>query len=129
MTVRDTEPSAIPQAGSQKDSPGGVPSKPEANAELRGLVERDYEHGFVTDIDQEFLPPGLNEDVVRAISAKKDEPAWLLEWRLDAYRKWLSSMNGKAPTRRVPIDHSVYSWKGYHSWADRVRQTWKPEDN
>jgi hypothetical protein len=53
----------------------------------------------------------------------RDQQGW------DAYRKWLSSMNGKAPTRRVPIDHSVYSWKGYHSWADRVRQTWKPEDN
>ena len=41
----------------------------------------------------------------------------------DAYRKWLTSMNG------APIDHSIYSWKGYHSWADRVRQTWKPEEN
>jgi hypothetical protein len=47
----------------------------------------------------------------------------------EAYRKWLSSMNGKQQSRRAPIDHSVYSWKGYHSWADRVRQAWKSEDN
>lgn len=47
----------------------------------------------------------------------------------DAYRKWLSSMNGKPQTRRVPIDHSVYSWKGYQSWADRVRDAWDSEDS
>src|ERR1043165_7463936 len=47
-----------------------------------------YKHGFVTEIDQEFAPKGLNEDVVRFISAKKDEPAWMLEWRLEAFRRW-----------------------------------------
>src|SRR5271166_1686188 len=49
-----------------------------------------YEHGFVTDIDQEFAPKGLSEDTVRFISAKKDDPAWMLEWRLEAYRRWLT---------------------------------------
>lgn len=47
----------------------------------------------------------------------------------EAYRKWLSSMSGKPRSRRASIDHSVYSWKGYHSWADRVRQSWKSEDS
>ena len=47
----------------------------------------------------------------------------------EAYRKWLASMNTRPQGRRVPVDHSVYSWKGYHSWADRVRQSWKPEEN
>lgn len=47
----------------------------------------------------------------------------------EAYRKWLSSVNGKSRSRRAPVDHSVYSWKGYHSWADRVRQSWKPEES
>ncbi|PLX39254.1 MAG: Fe-S cluster assembly protein SufB [Hyphomicrobiales bacterium] len=47
-----------------------------------------YKYGFVTDIESEFAPKGLNEDVVRFISAKKNEPEWLLEWRLDAYRRW-----------------------------------------
>ena len=50
--------------------------------------KRDYKYGFVTDIEQEFAPPGLNEDIVRFISAKKGEPEWLLEWRLKAYRQW-----------------------------------------
>jgi Fe-S cluster assembly protein SufB len=49
-----------------------------------------YKHGFVTDIDQEFAPKGLNEDIVRFISAKKDEPEWMLEIRLDAFRRWLA---------------------------------------
>ena len=49
-----------------------------------------YKYGFVTDIDAEFAPKGLNEDIVRFISAKKEEPAWLLEWRIKAYRHWLT---------------------------------------
>jgi Fe-S cluster assembly protein SufB len=48
-----------------------------------------YEHGFVTEIETEFAPKGLSEDIVRFISAKKNEPEWMLEWRLDAYRRWL----------------------------------------
>ena len=47
-----------------------------------------YKHGFVTDIEQDFAPKGLSEDIVRFISAKKDEPAWMLEWRLQAFRRW-----------------------------------------
>ena len=53
------------------------------------FVQQKYRHGFVTDIESETVPPGLNEDVVRWISARKNEPEWLLEWRLDAYRRWL----------------------------------------
>ncbi len=49
-----------------------------------------YKHGFVTDIDQEFAPKGLSEATVRFISAKKGEPEWMLEWRLEAYRRWLA---------------------------------------
>ena len=50
---------------------------------------REYKYGFVTDIDSEFAPKGLDESIVRYISEKKEEPKWLLEWRLEAYRKWL----------------------------------------
>ena len=53
------------------------------------LVEQKYQHGFVTDIESDTLPPGLSEDVIRAISARKNEPEWLLEWRLKAYEHWL----------------------------------------
>ena len=52
------------------------------------VVGKEYEHGFTTDVEQEFVPKGLNEDIIRLISAKKNEPGWLLEFRLDAFRKW-----------------------------------------
>ena len=55
---------------------------------LKEYAEKDYRYGFVTEIEADDLPPGLNEDVVRAISAKKKEPEWLTEWRLKAYRMW-----------------------------------------
>ena len=55
---------------------------------LAAAAEKEYSEGFVTDIEQEFVPKGLNEDIIRTISAKKEEPEWLLEFRLDAFRKW-----------------------------------------
>jgi len=57
--------------------------------EIQNLTGQDYKYGFVSDIEAETVPPGLSEDVVRLISAKKGEPEWLLEWRLKAYRHWL----------------------------------------
>jgi Fe-S cluster assembly protein SufB len=60
---------------------------PQTDLEL--LATQDYKYGFVTDIEEETVAPGLNEDVIRLISAKKGEPEWLLEWRLKAYRHWL----------------------------------------
>lgn len=56
---------------------------------LESLANREYKYGFVTDIEADSLPPGLNEDVVKAISLKKGEPEFMLEWRLKAYRNWL----------------------------------------
>jgi Fe-S cluster assembly protein SufB len=58
--------------------------------DLEALVGRKYEHGFFTDIESDTLPPGLNEDVIRIISAKKAEPEFMLNWRLKAYRHWLT---------------------------------------
>ena len=55
---------------------------------LAAAVEKEYSEGFITDIEQEFIPKGLNEDIIRLISAKKEEPEWLLEFRLEAFRKW-----------------------------------------
>lgn len=59
-----------------------------AEKDLTSLVQREYKEGFVTDIDADTLPPGLNEDVIKVISSKKDEPEFLLEWRLEAYKRW-----------------------------------------
>src|SRR5690242_17673040 len=57
---------------------------------LEQLVNKPYEHGFRTDIEAETAPKGLNEDTIRLISSKKNEPEWLLEFRLKAYRHWLT---------------------------------------
>ena len=57
---------------------------------VRSLEADKYKYGFDSDIEQEFAPKGLNEDIVRYISEKKDEPQWLLDWRLEAYRRWLT---------------------------------------
>jgi len=57
---------------------------------IHNLVNQPYKHGFVTDIESEVVPKGLNEDIIRLISSKKEEPEWLLEFRLSAYRHWLT---------------------------------------
>ena len=57
---------------------------------IQELAQSEYKYGFVTEIESETIPKGLNEDVVRLISSKKKEPEWLLEWRLKAYRHWLT---------------------------------------
>ena len=55
---------------------------------LDSIADKEYEHGFVTNVEQEFIPKGLNEDIIRLISAKKEEPEWMLEFRLKAFRRW-----------------------------------------
>src|SRR5438309_6041332 len=61
-----------------------------ATSTIQELANREYQHGFFTDIESETVPPGLSEEIVRLISAKKGEPDWLLDWRLKAYRHWLT---------------------------------------
>jgi len=78
---------------------------------LETLVNRKYEHGFVTDIPTDTFPPGLDEDVVRAISARKNEPEFLLEWRLRAYRQWLEMTEPTwAHVHYDPIDFNSISY-------------------
>lgn len=81
------------------------------NAQLEEFALREYKHGFVTDIEADTIAPGLSEDVVRLISSKKAEPEWLLEWRLKAYRHWLTLEEPKWHNiKYLPIDYqaSVY---------------------
>jgi Fe-S cluster assembly protein SufB len=79
---------------------------------INNLLKREYEHGFVTNIESESLPPGLSEDVVRWISAKKNEPEFMLEWRLKAYRHWLTlkEPHGWANLKYNPIDYQAISY-------------------
>ncbi|MBW1755041.1 MAG: Fe-S cluster assembly protein SufB [Deltaproteobacteria bacterium] len=60
-----------------------------ATEQIDDILKKSYDAGFVTDIEQEYAPPGLSEEIVAFISKKKEEPEWLLEWRLKAYRRWL----------------------------------------
>jgi Fe-S cluster assembly protein SufB len=74
--------------------------------ELDPFVNRQYKHGFVSDVQADALPPGLDEDVIRAISARKGEPPFMLEWRLAAYRHWLTLTEPQWGTvRHEPIDY------------------------
>ena len=78
---------------------------------LERLAASDYQYGFVTDIEQETVAPGLNEDVIRLISAKKQEPEWLLEWRLTAFRHWLTQQQPQwARVDYPPIDYQAISY-------------------
>src|SRR5690606_34678721 len=63
-------------------------SRIETDDAVQAATRREYKYGFITDIEADFAPKGLNEDIVRFISERKQEPAWLLEWRLAAYRHW-----------------------------------------
>jgi Fe-S cluster assembly protein SufB len=80
---------------------------PEAEQrEMQALADREYKYGFVTDIESDVAPKGLSEDIIRFISAKKEEPAWLLEWRLKAYRHWLTMTEPTwASVSYPPIDY------------------------
>ncbi|HHL31720.1 MAG TPA: Fe-S cluster assembly protein SufB [Oceanospirillales bacterium] len=83
----------------------------QANAEVHKRVSQNYKDGFVTDIDSDTFPPGLNEDVIRAISAKKEEPQWLLDWRLKAYAKWLTMEQPNWAKLNIPkIDFNAISY-------------------
>ena len=78
---------------------------------IEQLANTEYKYGFVTDVEQDIAPKGLNEDVVRMISAKKQEPEWLLEWRLKAYRVWLKMSEPKwQNVKYEPIDYQDISY-------------------
>ena len=73
---------------------------------IEQLATREYKYGFVTDVEAETIPKGLNEDVVRLISEKKGEPEWLLEWRLKAFRHWLTMKEPNWPNLKYdPINY------------------------
>ncbi len=81
------------------------------SSSIDSLVNREYQYGFSTDIESETLPPGLSEDVVRFISAKKNEPQWLLDWRLKAYRRWLTMTEPHwSNVQYPPIDYQASSY-------------------
>src|SRR2546425_5851535 len=88
---------------------------------IRDLAEREYQWGFVTDIEEERVPKGLNEDVIRLISAKKNEPEFMLQWRLKAYRHWESLEKAQAEPKWANIKYAPINYQNisYYSAPKR----------
>jgi Fe-S cluster assembly protein SufB len=81
------------------------------SVDLKELTGQEYKYGFVTQIEEEIAPRGLNEDIIRLISAKKNEPEWLLEWRLKAYRHWCTMKEPRwQNVHYEPIDYQGISY-------------------
>jgi len=79
---------------------------PTETSEIQTLANREYRWGFVTDIESDSAPPGLNEEILRFISHKKGEPQWMLDWRLKAFRHWLTMIEPDWASVRYPkIDY------------------------
>jgi Fe-S cluster assembly protein SufB len=81
------------------------------NAELEKLAGRDYEYGFVTDIEEDKIPPGLSEDIVRLISSKKNEPEWLLQWRLKAYHRFMEMLEDETEPLWAKVDYPKINYQ------------------
>jgi Fe-S cluster assembly protein SufB len=80
----------------------------QADANIAKLIDEPYKHGFVTEIESDLAPLGLNEDIIRMISAKKQEPQWLLDWRLEAFAKWQKMEEPNwAKVKYPPIDYQA----------------------
>ncbi len=78
---------------------------------IESFVKQGYKYGFVTDVEADSAPPGLSEEIVRFISHKKQEPEWLLDWRLKAYRHWLTMTEPVWPNVHYPkIDFQSASY-------------------
>ena len=76
---------------------------------IEEFVEQGYKYGFTTNVETDTIPPGLSEDVVRLISKKKNEPEFMLNWRLKAYRHWLTITEPKWPhIHYPPIDYQAF---------------------
>ena len=78
---------------------------------MEELFEKKYQYGFTSDIESDSFLPGLNEDVIKALSARKNEPKFMLEWRLKAYRHWLTMKEPNwAKLNITPIDYNAISY-------------------
>src|SRR5260370_30955685 len=88
-----------------------MPLSTETLQTVRSLSQEGYKYGFVTDIEAETAPPGLDEDTIRFIAAKKEEPEWLLQWRLAAFRAWREMTEPNwAKLQLTPIDYQAATY-------------------
>ncbi len=89
---------------------------------IEELVNREYRYGFVTPVEEELFPPGLNEEIIRMISAKKNEPEWLLEWRLRAYRYWAKLVEEGAEPRWANVTYPPIDYQAIRYYAAPKRR-------
>jgi len=92
---------------------------------VKSIDVNEYKYGFFSDIESDKAPKGLNEDIVRFISAKKNEPAWLTEWRLEAYKRWLTMREPEWARVDFPkVDYQdLYYYSAPKTAAGRSRST------
>jgi Fe-S cluster assembly protein SufB len=82
-----------------------------SNEEIQDHADKEYQYGFVTDMEVDEIPPGLDESVIRLISSKKNEPEFMLEWRLKAYRHWLKMTEPDwAKLNITPMDYQQITY-------------------
>jgi len=92
------------------------------NRAIEDLAKQDYKYGFVTDIEEDRLPPGLNENIVRLISEKKEEPEWLLEWRLKALRRFLEMLEQDSEPTWAQVDYPKIDYQDIIYYAAPKQQ-------
>ncbi len=100
---------------------------PTTASTIETLVEQEYRYGFVTEIEEEVVPPGLNEDIIRLISAKKKEPAWLLEWRLKAYRYWAKLEKAQAEPKWANVHYPPIDYQAIRYYAAPKQKKDRPK--
>ncbi len=89
---------------------------------IRELVSKEYQYGFVTPVEQDVFPPGLSEEIVRMISARKNEPQWLLEWRLKAYHYWRHLLETKGEPRWAKVSYPPIDYQAIRYYAAPKRR-------
>jgi Fe-S cluster assembly protein SufB len=100
---------------------------PTATTTIEELVNREYQYGFVTEIEQEVFLPGLSEEIIGMISAKKYEPAWLLEWRLKAYRYWAQLEESQAEPKWANVKYPPIDYQAIRYYAAPKKKTDGPK--
>ena len=95
---------------------------------VEDLTQREYKYGFITDIEADTVPPGLNEDIIRLISAKKNEPQFMLEWRLKAYRHWSKLEKSQAEPKWANVRYSAIDYQAISYYSAPKRKADGPKN-
>ena len=95
---------------------------------IEALANQEYKYGFVTEIEEEAIPHGLNEEIIHLISAKKNEPDWMLQWRLKAYRHWAKLEKSEAEPKWANVTYPPIDYQAIRYYAAPKQQTDGPKN-